>query len=213
MTWNEFIEEESKKDYFKSLMDYVKKEYMVSKCHPDFDDIFNAYKLTPIKEKKVVILGQDPYHNDNEAHGLAFSVKNAKNPPSLKNIYKEMKSDLGIDINEVGDLTYLAKQGVFLLNTTLTVRHNEPLSHFGKGWETFTDAVIKKLSDGREILVFMLWGSYAKEKIALIDTHKHLVLTTVHPSPRSADHGFFGCKHFSKANTFLQSKGIQKIDR
>lgn len=211
MTWNEFIEEESKKDYFKSLMDYVKKEYMVSKCHPDFDDIFNAYKLTPINEIKVVILGQDPYHNDNEAHGLAFSVKNAKNPPSLKNIYKEMKSDLGIDTNEVGDLTYLAKQGVFLLNTTLTVRHNEPLSHFGKGWETFTDNTIKLLNTLSQPIVFILWGNSARQKIKMLDNPNHLIIESAHPSPLGAYRGFFGSKPFSKTNDFLIQHNLTPI--
>ena len=149
--------------------------------------------------------------NDNEAHGLAFSVKNAKNPPSLKNIYKEMKSDLGIDINEVGDLTYLAKQGVFLLNTTLTVRHNEPLSHFGKGWETFTDNTIKLLNTLSQPIVFILWGNSARQKIKMLDNPNHLIIESAHPSPLGAYRGFFGSKPFSKTNNFLIQHNLTPI--
>lgn len=211
MTWNEFIEEESKKEYFINLMSFVKKEYEDYKCHPAFEDIFNAYKLTPIDKIKVVILGQDPYHNDNEAHGLAFSVKNAKNPPSLKNIYKEMSSDLGFDVEEEGDLTYLAKQGVFLLNTTLTVRHNEPLSHFGKGWEIFTDNTLKLLNSLDQPIVFILWGNNARSKTKILNNPKHLIIESAHPSPLGAYRGFFGSKPFSRTNKYLIENNLMPI--
>lgn len=211
MTWNDFIEEESQKEYFKELMAFVKKEYACYKCHPDFDDIFNAYRLTPLDKVKVVILGQDPYHNDNEAHGLSFSVKNAKNPPSLKNIYKEIASDLGCEVEESGDLTYLAKQGVFLLNTTLTVRHNEPLSHYGHGWETFTDNTIKLLNSINKPIVFILWGNNARKKAKMLDNPNHLIIESAHPSPLGAYHGFFGSKPFSKANDFLIKNNLSPI--
>lgn len=212
MTWDDFIKEEEKKEYYINLMKFVKDEYAKTKCHPDFNDIFNAYNITPLEKIKVVILGQDPYHNDNEAHGLAFSVFNAPNPPSLKNIYKEMKSDLGVDVEENGNLTYLAEQGVFLLNTTLTVRHNLPLSHANRGWEEFTDNTIKLLNLQNQPIVFILWGNNARSKAKLLNNPNHLVLQSSHPSPLGAYRGFFGSKPFSKANEFLIMKNIKPIE-
>lgn len=203
MTWDDFIKEEENKDYFKILMKFVKEEYKNYKCHPDFNDIFNAYKYTALDDIKVVILGQDPYHNDNEAHGFSFSVKTQKLPPSLKNIYKEMESDLGYPIIKNGDLTNLAKQGVFLLNTTLTVRHNKPLSHVNRGWEEFTDNTIKFLNTLNKPIVFILLGNNAKSKKKLLNNPHHLILESSHPSPLGAYKGFFGSKVFSKTNDFL----------
>lgn len=211
MTWEDFIKEEKEKDYFKNLMNFIEEEYKNFKCHPDFDDIFNAYKYTNLKDVKVVILGQDPYHNDNEAHGLSFSVKTSKLPPSLKNIYKEMESDLGYKVVKKGDLTYLANQGVFLLNTTLTVRHNAPLSHINKGWEEFTDNTIKLLNTINKPIVFILWGNNARSKKKLLNNHHHLILESAHPSPLGAYKGFFGSKVFSKTNYFLQNHNEKPI--
>ena len=212
MTWNEFIEEESKKDYFKSLMDYVKKEYMVSKCHPDFDDIFNAYKLTPINEIKVVILGQDPYHGTGEANGLAFAVnKGVKLPPSLKNIYKELYDDLGIT-KTTGDLTSWANQGVLLLNSVLTVLKDTPTSHSKIGWQEYTDAIIRKLNEREKTIVFILWGNYARSKKNLITNKRHYIIESPHPSPFSANSGFFGSRPFSKTNEFLKKNNIKEIE-
>lgn len=198
--------------YFKTqnwdlLNSFIGKEYSDKdkKVFPEEKDIFKAFNLTPFSKVKVIILGQDPYHNDDQAEGLSFSVPNGLIlPPSLKNIYKEIESDLHIkkDFTD-GNLTKLAEQGVFLLNSTLTVIAHSPASHQNKGWEDFTDYVIKKLSEDKEELVFILWGNYAKSKKVLIDTDKHLVLESVHPSPFSARNGFFGCKHFSKCNEYL----------
>ncbi len=211
MTWKEFIEKEMKKTYFQNLTAFVKSEYTHFVCFPAYDEIFNAYKLTPLDKVKVVILGQDPYHNPGEAHGLAFSVKCQKIPPSLKNIYKEMENDLGIEIKQDGDLSYLGQQGVFLLNTTLTVRLNEPLSHKDKGWEEFTDNTIRLLNEVKSPIVFILWGNKAISKVKLLNNPNHLVLTSPHPSPLGAYRGFFGSKPFSKCNDFLKSKGISPI--
>ena len=212
MSWDLFLKTESDKQYFKDLMSYVKEEYEKHKCHPDFDDIFNAFKYTDSYNVKVVILGQDPYHNDNEAHGLSFSVLCDHLPPSLKNIYKEMSSDLGVEVNQDGNLTYLAKQGVLLLNTTLTVRHNEPLSHAKKGWEEFSDNAIKFLNTLNQPIVYILWGNNAHKKEKMINNPNHLVIKSPHPSPLGAYRGFFGSKPFSKTNEYLKSKGIKEIN-
>ncbi len=211
MTWKDFINEEKNKDYFKKLMEFVEYEYKNFKCHPDFNEIFNAYKYTPLDTVKVVILGQDPYHNDNEAHGLSFSVKTSKLPPSLKNIYKEIESDLGYNVVKKGDLTYLANQGVFLLNTTLTVRHNIPLSHINKGWEEFTDNTIKLLNKINKPIVFILLGNNARNKKKLLTNPHHLILESSHPSPLGAYKGFFGSKVFSRTNDFLQKNNEKTI--
>ena len=211
--WDELIGQEFSKEYYLKLREFLKQEYSHYRVYPAMYDIFNALKYTSFADTRAVIIGQDPYHEPGQAHGLCFSVKRGVTPPpSLVNIFKELHDDLGLPVPSSGELTPWARQGVLLLNTVLTVRQGQPASHKGMGWEIFTDAVIRKLSDERENLVFMLWGSYAKEKIALIDARKHLVLTAAHPSPRSADRGFFGCRHFSRANAFLWSKGIRVIN-
>ena len=181
--------------------------------YPKDSDIFKALKLTPFDKIKVVILGQDPYHGDNQANGLAFSVhKDIKIPPSLRNIYKELNSDLGIDITNHGDLTKWALQGVLLLNSILTVEPYKPASHRGIGWEEYTNKIIKKINDDKENIVFILWGNYAQEKGRYIDKKKHLVIKSTHPSPFSARNGFFGSKPFSRCNTYLKENGIKEID-
>jgi uracil-DNA glycosylase len=196
-----------------SLRTFLQNEQRQYRTYPPNLQIFNAFNLTPFHDVKVVILGQDPYHGVGQAHGLCFSVPDGVAfPPSLQNIFQEISTDLGISVPTSGNLERWAKQGVFLLNTTLTVRAHSPLSHQNQGWEQFTDAVIRKLSDERENLVFMLWGSHAQSKERLIDTSKHLILKTVHPSPLSAYRGFFGCKHFSKTNAYLQEQGIAPVD-
>ena len=212
-SWEQELQAEFDAPYFKTLTDFVREEYRQGPCFPPGNEIFNAFNLCPFDKVKVIIIGQDPYHGEGQAEGLCFSVKEGvKLPPSLLNIFNEIEADTGRQQPTHGSLRRWAEQGVLLLNATLTVRAHQAASHQNHGWETFTDAVIKKLSDERENLVFMLWGSYAKAKISLIDTSQHLVLTTVHPSPRSAEYGFFGCKHFSKANDFLRGKGIPEID-
>lgn len=213
-SWKKKLEEEFQKPYFQSIKSYLvqekKNEVLV---YPQGKDIFNAYNTTPFDQVKVVILGQDPYHGVGQAHGLSFSVKKGmKIPPSLRNIFKEMKSDLNINPPSHGELTYLAKQGVFLLNSILTVRAKQPASHRKIGWEQLTDATIKTLSLHQENLVFLLWGNYAQQKQHLIDKHKHYILTAAHPSPFSAHKGFFGCQHFSKANSYLKENGRKPID-
>lgn len=207
MEWKEFFADEGKKEYFKELKNFIDDEYSKYTCYPPYDELFNAYKLTRLDDIKVVIIGQDPYHNPGEAHGLAFSVKCPKLPPSLVNIYKEMASDLNHPINQDGDLTYLASQGVFLLNTTLSVRENMPLSHSKKGWEIFTDNTIKLINSLNQPIVFILWGNKAIEKKKMLNNPNHLVLTSPHPSPLGAYRGFFGSKPFSKANDFLEKNG------
>ncbi len=204
-SWKEVLKDEFEKPYFKELTEFVKQEYETGAVYPHPKNIFNAFTLTPFNEVRVVILGQDPYHGVGQAHGLSFSVvEGVRNPPSLQNIYKELERDLGKPVDaSSGDLTRWAKQGVLLLNATLTVRANTPGSHQGKGWEQFTDAAIKALSDKREHLVFILWGNYAKAKGAHIDRTKHLVIESPHPSPFSAHSGFFGSKPFSKTNEYL----------
>lgn len=211
MVWQDFFKEEIKKDYYKQLMTFVRKEYKIGVCHPDYDKIWNAFILTPLEKVKVVILGQDPYHNYHQAHGLAFSVLCKELPPSLKNIYQEMEDDLQIKVNQDGNLSYLSEQGVLLLNTILTVRHNQPLSHQNKGWEILTDHVIELLNQQDRPMVFVLWGSNAKSKMKMLTNPKHLVLTSVHPSPLSAYHGFFGSKPFSKINQYLVQNHLEPI--
>ena len=211
--WYEALKGEFSKPYYRTLFQTVNEEYRTRLIFPPAEDIFNAFHLTPLKKVKVVILGQDPYPNPGQYYGVCFSVpKGVAIPGSLTNIFKEIHQDLGKPIPTSGNLDRWVAQGVFPMNSVLTVRAHETGSHRNMGWETFTDAVIKKLSDERENLVFMLWGAYAKEKAALINSSRHLILTTVHPSPRSAEYGFFGCRHFSKANDFLRSRGIQEID-
>lgn len=212
-SWKEVLKKEFEKPYFIELSDFVREEYVKNKIYPPPKDIFRAFDLCPFDKVKVVILGQDPYHGSKQANGLAFAVdESIAIPPSLKNIFKEIESDLGIITEKNGDLGRLAKQGVLLLNATLTVRAQTPGSHQKKGWEIFTDTVIKALSEEREHIVFMLWGNYAKNKGTIIDRNKHLVLEAAHPSPFSAYSGFFGCKHFSKANAYLKNHELEEID-
>lgn len=211
--WDELLAGEFDKPYYLELRGFLKSEYSGYTIYPDMYDIFNALKLTPYSEVKAVILGQDPYHEPNQAHGLAFSVQDGvEPPPSLKNIYKELNTDLGLPIPKTGDLTCWAKQGVLLLNTSLTVRRGQANSHRGKGWEIFTDRVIALLNEREKPLVFILWGANARKKVELITNPRHLILTSAHPSPLSAYSGFFGCRHFSKCNKFLSESGISEID-
>lgn len=212
--WKEILKHEFDKPYFKQIPQHLKTEKSQGKIiYPPGPLIFNAFNTTPIDQVKVVILGQDPYHGPGQAHGLSFSVPDGiPKPPSLVNILKEINTDIGIPIPESGNLTYWAKQGVFLLNASLTVRAGEPMSHSKIGWAEFTNEVIKKISDYREHVVFMLWGKFAQEKRTLINASKHLVLRSVHPSPLSAHAGFFGCRHFSQANAWLSNNGIDPID-
>ena len=214
--WLGAVGEEFKKPYYTELYNFVKEEYSNHVIYPPSKDIFNALHLTPLHNVKVVILGQDPYHNEHQAHGLSFSVLpdvSAKDvPPSLKNIYKELHSDLGCYIPDNGYLKKWADQGVLLLNTVLTVRAHEAASHRGHGWEKFTDAIISAVNKEDRPIVYMLWGRPAGEKAAMLDNPKQLVLKAPHPSPLSASRGFFGCKHFSQCNDFLRSNGIEPID-
>lgn len=214
-SWLEVLKEEFEKSYIHNLNHFLEKQKQEGKSvYPDSAEIFNAFELTPFDQVKVVILGQDPYHGAGQAHGLSFSVKNhIKIPPSLQNIYKELSSDIvGFKTPLHGDLTSWAKQGVLLLNATLTVNASEPASHQKKGWETFTDKVIKTISDNKAGIVFILWGRYAQQKENLIDVNKHFIIKSAHPSPFSAYNGFFGSKPFSKTNKILQQKGLQEID-
>jgi len=211
-SWRDKLSDVFDKEEFKELAQKVHQEYLSNTIYPLPQDIFNAFNVCPFDDIKVVILGQDPYHGRGQAHGFAFSVQDGvRPPPSLKNIFKEINGDLGIEIPENGNLTRWAKQGVLLLNAILTVRANSPTSHRNMGWEMFTDCVIETISKNRESVVFLLWGAFAKEKAGLIDKEKHLILTAAHPSPYSADRGFFGCKHFSKANDYLRSNGLEPI--
>jgi uracil-DNA glycosylase len=213
-SWKKALQEEFGKEYFTKLATFVKEEYAKKKVYPAPKNIFRAFDLTPFDKVKVVILGQDPYHGAHQAIGLSFAVENGITlPPSLRNIYKEIEDDLGVSMaNANGDLTRWAKQGVLLLNATLTVRAGAAGSHQGQGWEAFTDSAIRALSDKREHLVFILWGNYARQKGAHIDRSKHLVIESAHPSPFSASNGFFGSKPFSTANAYLQEYGEQPID-
>ncbi|RIA75777.1 uracil-DNA glycosylase [Anaeroplasma bactoclasticum] len=211
MEWIDFINKEKKQDYFINLMKKVEEEYKNHTCYPEYKNIFHAFEETPLNNVKVVILGQDPYHEPNQAHGLAFSVLCDKLPPSLVNIYKEMESDLGIKINQDGNLDYLAKQGVLLLNTVLTVREHEAFSHKNFGWVTFTDHVIQFLDSLDQPMVFILWGSPSQKKKALLKNKKHLIIESAHPSPLSAYRGFFGSKPFSKTNEYLYENNCNEI--
>jgi len=212
-SWQLSLQDEFEADYFQSLKEFLKREVKTQTIYPPGNQIFAAFNLTPLTAVRVVILGQDPYHGAGQAHGLAFSVADGVTiPPSLKNIYKELHDDLGIPIPATGNLEKWAKQGVLLLNATLTVRASQPGSHQGKGWEIFTDQVIRTISDLRAGVVFLLWGRFAQEKSSLIDTSKHFVLKAAHPSPFSAHKGFLGCKHFSKTNDILRENGMGEID-
>lgn len=211
--WDIVIGNEFDKPYYRQLREFLKKEYSSCRIYPDMYDIFNALKYTSYNDVKAVILGQDPYHGAGQAHGLCFSVKKGvAPPPSLINIYKELQNDLGITPPNHGELTAWAKNGILLLNTVLTVREASPNSHKGQGWEIFTDRVISALNEREKPIVFLLWGANAKSKVALITNPAHKILTSAHPSPLSAYNGFFGCKHFSKANDFLLQNGISPID-
>ena len=212
-SWKNLLNDEFEKEYFIELTEFVRQEYQVNRIYPPGSQIFNAFDHCRLDDLKVVILGQDPYHGAKQAHGLCFSVNEGiPMPPSLLNIFKEIKSDLGKPIPPHGNLTRWANQGVLLLNATLTVRAGLAGSHQKKGWEIFTDAVIQKISNHKSQVVFMLWGSYAQQKQALIKETIHCVLKAPHPSPLSAHRGFFGCKHFSKANEYLTSKGLPIIN-
>lgn len=212
-TWKEVLKDEFEKDYFVKLTSFVRQEYKEKTIYPKASNVFNAFNLCPFNEVKVIILGQDPYHEPNQAHGLCFSVlEPTPSPPSLKNIFKEINLDLGIEPLESGDLTRWASQGVLLLNATLTVEAHKAGSHQGKGWEEFTDRVIFNLANRKSGLVFLLWGSYAQKKGEFIDQTKHLVLKSVHPSPLSAHRGFFGNHHFSQTNSYLTQQGKQPIN-
>lgn len=212
-SWKSRLTNEFRQDYFARLIDFVRKEYQSQSVYPPGREIFRAFDACPFEQVKVVVLGQDPYHGAGQANGLCFSVApGVKPPPSLVNIFKEIRDDLGKPIPPNGDLSRWAAQGVLLLNATLTVRASSPGSHQKKGWEEFTDAVVRLISEQKEHVVFLLWGAYAQKKGAVIDRAKHLVLESAHPSPFSADRGFFGCKHFSKANAYLRAHGLQEID-
>ena len=211
--WLDEISGEFRKPYYKKLFEFVQKEYTTRVVYPPADEIFNAFHFTPLSKVKVVILGQDPYHGANQAHGLSFSVLPGQRiPPSLKNIYTELHDDLGCDIPNNGYLEKWAKQGVLMLNTVLTVRAHKPNSHQGKGWEYFTDAIIRAVNEQDRPIVYLLWGRPAQKKASMLNNPKHLILKAPHPSPYSADTGFFGCRHFSQANEFLESHGAEPID-
>ena len=211
--WKAHMREEFEKDYFKALAEFIRQEYATKVIYPPAKLIFNAFNSSPFEEVKVVIVGQDPYHEPGQAHGLCFSVNEGTPvPPSLQNIYKEIRNDLGKPIPQSGNLERWARQGVLLLNATLTVQAHHAGSHQGKGWEEFTDAVISHLAGERDHLVFMLWGAYAQRKGASIDAGKHLVLKSPHPSPLSVHRGFFGNSHFSSTNAYLSAHGISTID-
>jgi uracil-DNA glycosylase len=213
-SWKAVLNEEFKKPYFSELTKFVKNEYQTQTCYPPGNEIFAAFDHCPVGDLKVVILGQDPYHGPGQANGLCFSVRDSvKMPPSLVNIFREIEEDLDKSVPETGNLERWAKQGVLLLNTTLSVREFQAGSHQKKGWEKFTDQVIRKISEHNKDIVFMLWGSYAKQKEKLIDEKKHLILKSGHPSPLSANRGYwFGNKHFSKANAFLEENGLEGIE-
>lgn len=212
-SWKSLLTDEFAKPYFENLTEFVHEEYRTQKIYPPAKLIFNAFDQCPFDQLKVVILGQDPYHGPGQAHGLCFSVNDGIDfPPSLRNIFKELQNDVGKPIPSTGNLTPWAQQGVLLLNATLTVRAHQAGSHQKKGWEEFTDAVIHKINEEKEHVVFILWGSYAIRKGEFIDQNKHLVLTSVHPSPLSASRGYFGNHHFSKTNEFLKEHGLEPIN-
>lgn len=211
--WDDLLKDEFTKEYYLNLREFLKKEYFSCKIYPDMYDIFNALRYTSYSDVKAVIIGQDPYHGRGQAHGLCFSVqKGVAVPPSLQNIYKEIYDDLGIPPANHGYLKKWADNGVLMMNAVLTVREGQANSHKGKGWENFTDRVIELLNQREKPIVFLLWGGNAKQKMRLITNPNHLILQAAHPSPLSAFNGFFGCRHFSKANEFLSSKGIEPID-
>lgn len=212
MSWKTFLDQERRLDYYKELKNKIDYEYQHYTCFPQYNLLYNALKMTKMEDVKVVILGQDPYHEPNQAHGLAFSVLCEKLPPSLKNIYQEMQNDLGVEVKQDGNLEYLAKQGVLLLNTVLSVRLGEAYSHSNMGWEILTDHIISKLNSLDQPIVFILWGSHAQKKKALLNNSKHFIIESAHPSPLSAYRGFFGSKPFSKTNNFLMSCGLQPIE-
>ncbi|EMF0149862.1 uracil-DNA glycosylase [Enterococcus hirae] len=212
-SWQTILTDEFEKEYYQKLRNFLKKEYTTQKIHPDMYHIYEALELTPYEKVKVVILGQDPYHGVNQAHGLSFSVQpGVKIPPSLNNIYKELQSDLGISPVKHGNLVSWAKQGVLLLNTVLTVREGQAYSHRDKGWEILTDKIIEKLNEREKPIVFILWGKPAQEKMKMIDKSRHIILTSAHPSPLSAHRGFLGSKPFSKTNDALMALGETPID-
>jgi uracil-DNA glycosylase len=212
-SWKEILKQEFEKEYFNNLVSFVKKEYSQHAVYPPGNLIFNAFNLCPFDKVKVVIIGQDPYHGQGQAHGLCFSVNEGVTfPPSLRNIFKEINNDLGIEMPKSGNLTHWAKQGVFLINATLTVRAHQAGSHQKKGWETFTDTVISLIAQKKENIVFILWGAYAQRKAEMIDANKHLILKSVHPSPLSASRGFFGNHHFSLTNKYLTDKNIEPVN-
>jgi len=212
--WQDFIKGEFQKDYMVRLMDFVEAEAARNPVYPDITQVFRAFELTPFEQTKVVIIGQDPYYNEGQANGLAFSVPPGEElPPSLLNIYKEIEDDLGIKMDrDNGDLEPWAKQGVLLLNTCLTVSAGKPASHQGKGWERFTDSAIKELAQSDQKIIFLLWGNFAKKKAELIDENRHIILKAAHPSPLSAHNGFFKCGHFGKVNKYLKQMGKHGIN-
>lgn len=211
--WDNILADEWEKPYYKELRSFLKTEYCAQRIFPNMHDIFNALKFTSFEDTKVVIIGQDPYHGEGQAHGLCFSVKEGvPHPPSLRNIFKELNSDVGKEIPKSGELTDWAKQGVLLLNAVLTVREGNPNSHKGMGWEKFTDRVISELNRKQTPVVFLLWGAYAQKKAEIITNPIHKKLMSVHPSPLSASRGFMGCKHFSKANALLKEAGLSEIN-
>lgn len=211
--WDGLLENEFQKEYYLSLREFLKVEYFTKKVYPPMNDIFNALRYTAYQDTRVVILGQDPYHGAGQAYGLCFSVKRGiPHPPSLQNIFKELNSELGVPVPESGELTGWAKQGVLLLNTTLTVREGAPQSHKGHGWEILTDKIISLINEKETPVVFMLWGGNARAKKALITNPKHLILECAHPSPLSAWNGFFGCGHFVKANEFLSKQELPTVN-
>ena len=211
--WDEVLKNEVRADYFNNIIAFLNREYREHICYPKPENVFNALRTTPYSKVKAVILGQDPYHNPGQAHGLCFSVMDGvEPPPSLKNIFQELHDDIGFEVPESGNLTRWAQSGVLLLNTILSVRQNQPMSHSEIGWQRFTDAVIAALNEREEPMVFLLWGSPARRKKELITNKKHLVLEAPHPSPLSSYRGFFGCRHFSKANDFLIKSGNTPID-
>lgn len=212
-SWDELLKDEFEKDYYRQLHEFLRTEYAEHKIHPDQSDIFNALKWTAYEDVRAVIFGQDPYHGEKQAHGLAFSVKKDVDiPPSLKNIYKELADELGLYIPDNGYLEKWARQGVLLLNSSLTVRDGEANSHKGKGWEHFTDRVVSLLNDRKESIIFLLWGNDARRKEELITNPQHIILTAAHPSPLSASRGFFGCGHFKKVNNMLTAMNRKPID-
>ena len=213
MNWKEIIKDEEQKEYYKQLLSFVNSRYEKTNVYPSKEKIYNAFSLCKYEDLKVVILGQDPYHNPNQAQGLAFSTpREIKNPPSMVNILKEVHSDMGSSSCDNGDLTLWAQQGVLLINTVLTVEENQPNSHKNKAWEKFTDTIIKNISEQKQGVVFLLWGAPAIKKTKLIDESKHHILTAPHPSPLSAYRGFFGCKHFSRTNELLKQMGKDEIN-